>query len=225
MHQCPCNNTCASRVPIFQGLTPHELGRFNDILITKEYDSGEIIYAQNSPAQTLCIVNTGAVKLYKTSPEGKEQVLRILGPGEFFGEAVLFSRQTRTASAHALGAAKICQLDKSQAEDIIQRHPEIAHKLIAALNLRLTQAEEQIEYLGTRTTLQRVARLIVDLAQDQKSTTVTLPLSREGLASLTGMTVENFSRKLGELATQGLIISQGRRKLLITGLESLIELT
>lgn len=225
MHQCPCNNVCASRVPIFQSLSPHELARFNDILSTREYSNAEIIYTQGSPAQMLCIVNSGAVKLFKTSPEGKEQVLRILGPGDFFGEAVLFSQQTRTSSAQALGATKICQLDKSQAEGIIRRHPEIAHKLIAALNLRLAQAEEQIEYLGTRTTLQRVARLVVDLAQEQESHTITLPLSREGLASLTGMTVENFSRKLSELAEQGLIIPQGRRKLMIKDLKRLKKLT
>jgi CRP-like cAMP-binding protein len=225
VHKCPCNNTCASRVPIFQGLTPHELGRFNDILTTREYPDSEIIYTQDSPAQVLCIVNSGAVKLFKTSPEGKEQVLRILSPGDFFGEAVLFSQQTRTSSAQALGPTKICQLDKSQAEEIIQRHPEIARKLIAALNLRLAQAEEQIEYLGTRTTLQRVARLVVDLAREQGDKIVTLPLSREGLASLTGMTVENFSRKLSELTEQGLITPQGRRKLVIKDLESLEKLT
>lgn len=225
MHHCPCNNICASRVPIFQGLTPHELARFNDILITREYDAGETIYSQGSPAQVLCIVNTGTVKLFKTSPEGKEQVLRILGPGDFFGEAVLFSEETRAASAQALEVAKVCQIVKSQAEDVIQRHPGIAHKLITALNLRLIQAEEQIEALGTRTTLQRVALLLADLAQEQGSTTITLPLSREGLASLTGMTVENFSRKLSELASQDLVSPQGRRKLVINDLEKLKELT
>ena len=225
MHQCPCNNTCASRVPIFQGLTPHELRRFNDILTTREYGSGETIYVQDSPAQTLSIVNSGAVKLFKTSPEGKEQVLRILDPGDFFGEAVLFSEQTRTYSAQALGATKICQLDKSQAEEVIQRHPEITRKLIAALNLRLTKAEEQIEYLGTRTTLQRVGRLIVDLVEEQGSSTVTLPLSREGLANLTGMTVENFSRKLSELTEQGLVTPRGRKVLVVKNIKALKELT
>lgn len=225
MPQCPCKNVCASRVPIFQDLSPQELARFNDILTTNEYAGGDIIYHQGSPARVLCIVNTGAVKLFKTSPEGKEQVLRLLKPGDFFGEAVLFSEHARSASAQALGPSKICQLDKYMAEDIIHRNPEIAHKLIAALNLRLLQAEDQIENLGTRTTLQRVANLLVELAEAQESTTVTLPLSREGLASLTGMTVENFSRKLSELTEQGLITPQGRRKLVIKDLESLEKLT
>lgn len=225
MHQCPCNNVCASRVPIFQGLAPVELARFNDILTTAQYPAGALIYAQGSPARILCIVNSGAVKLYKTSPDGKEQVLRILGPGEFFGEAVLFSEQTRAASAQALGNTKICQLDKYQAEDVIQRHPEIARKLIAALNLRLLKAEEQIETLGTRTTGQRIAHLLVGLAEEQESSVITLPLSREGLASLTGMTVENFSRKLSELQQQDLVIPQGRKKLVLKDLEKLKELS
>jgi len=225
MQQCPCNNTCAARVPIFQGLTPQELGRFHAILTTREYADAEIIYTQGSPARLLCIVNSGAVKIFKTSPDGKEQVLRILGPGDFFGEAVLFSEQTRTASAQALGPTRVCQLDKARAEEIIQRHPAIARKLIAALNRRLIQAEEQIEYLGTRTTLQRVARLVADLAREQGSNTITLPLSREGLASLTGMAVENFSRKLSELTAQGLITPRGRRKIIIEDLEGLMKLT
>jgi CRP/FNR family transcriptional regulator len=225
MHQCPCKNVCAAKVPIFKDLTPQELARFNEILTTSEYAGGEIIYHQGSPARILCIVNIGAVKLFKTSPDGKEQVLRILRPGDFFGEAVLFGEQTQGASAQALETTKICQLDKYMAEEVIHRNPEIAHKLIAALNLRLLQAEEQIESLGTRTTLQRVANLLVDLAAEQDSTTVTLPLSREGLASLTGMTVENFSRKLSELQQQGLIQAQGRRNLVLKDLKALTELT
>lgn len=225
MEQCPCNNVCASRVPIFQGLAPEELARFNDILTTNDYAPGTTIYSQGSAARVLCIVNSGAVKIYKTSPDGREQVLRILGPGDFFGEAVLFSEATRSASAQALGETKICQLDKYRAEEIILGHQDIARKLIAALNIRLLRAEEQIEYLGTRTTQQRVAQLLVDLAREQESTVITLPLSREGLASLTGMTVENFSRKLSQLQSQELISLQGRRKLVLKDLESLKQLT
>lgn len=211
--ECTCKNVCASRVPIFRDLSHLELARFNDILVTREYADGELIYTQGSPAGSLCIVNTGSIKIFKTSPEGREQVLRILKEGDFFGEAVLFTEQALAASAQALGPAKVCHLDKYQAEDIINRNPELAHKLIAALNLRLLQAEEQIESLGTRTTLQRVIHLLQDLALEQKSNTITLPLSREGLASLTGMTVENFSRKLSELQQQGMIEPLGRRKI------------
>jgi|SRR5690554_752615 len=225
MRCASCQHTCASRVPIFRDLDAQELARFNDILTTKDYDDGDVIYSQGSPARSLCIVNSGSVKLFKTSPDGREQVLRILHPGDFFGETILFSEETRAASAQALGASKICRIDKYQAEAIIHRNPDIAHKLIAAMNIRLLQAEEQIEYLGTRTTLQRVARLIVDLAEEQGSVTVTLPLSREGLASLTGMTVENFSRKLSELSNQGLITPRGRKTLLVRDLENLKELT
>lgn len=225
MEHCPCNNVCASRVPIFQGLTPTELARFNEILTTREYSDGTIIYTQGSPARILCIVNSGAVKLFTTSPDGREQILRILQPGDFFGETVLFSEETRAASAQALGVTKICQLDKYQAEEIILSHPEITRKLIASLNLRLIQAEKQIEYLGTRTTLQRVANLLVNLAKDQATTVITLPLGREGLASLTGMTVENFSRKLSELQIQGLISPQGRKKIILKDLRKLEELT
>lgn len=222
---CQCGHVCAARVPIFQDLDPGELARFDNILVTKDYANGELIYRQGSPALILCIVNSGSVKLFKTSPEGKEQVLRILAPGDFFGEAVLFGQQTLGASAQALEPSKICQLDKLRAEEIVHRNPEIAHKLIAALNLRLLKAEEHIEHLGTKTTLQRVARLLVDLAQEQGSPVVTLPLSREGLASLTGMTVENFSRKLGELQDQGLILPQGRKRVAIQDLVGLQELT
>jgi len=225
MHECPCQNVCASRVPIFKDLTPQELARFNDILVTKDYADGETVYNQGSPALSLCIVNTGSVKIYKTSPDGREQILRVLGPGDFFGEAVLFARQSLTASAQALGPSKVCQLDKQRAEEIIHRNPALAHKLITALNLRLLQAEEQIENLGTRTTLQRVANLLTNLAQEQKTNIITLPLSREGLASLTGMTVENLSRKLTELQQQELIQPQGRRIIEILDPNRLNELT
>lgn len=224
---CPaggCDRICAARVPIFQDLAPRELARFDDILLTRYFADGSLIYSQGSPAQMLCIVNTGAVKLYKTTPEGREQVLRLLGAGDFFGEAVLFGEHQRSASAQALGPCRICQLDKAQAEAIIYRNPTIAHKLIAALNLRLLKAEDQIESLGARTTLQRVAKLLTELAEEQGSLTVTLPLSREGLANFTGMTVENLSRKLGELQQLGLIRPQGRKKIILLDPDALAAL-
>lgn len=225
MHQCPCEHICASRVPIFQGLTLDELARFNDILITTDYAAGEAIYNQGQPAHSLCIVNTGSVKLYKTSPDGREQVLRILSPGDFFGETVLFGEQMLATSAQALGSTKVCRIDKRQAEDIIHRNPGIAHKLIAALNSRLLQAEEQIELLGTRSTLQRIANLLLNLSRDQGTNEVTLPLNREGLANLTGMTIENFSRKLSELQQLGLVTPKGRQKMTLHDIEKLQELS
>ncbi|KAF0196615.1 MAG: CRP/FNR family transcriptional regulator anaerobic regulatory protein [Bacillota bacterium] len=225
MHQCPCEHICASRVPIFQGLTLEELTRFNDILTTTDYAAGEIIYNQGYPAHSLCIVNTGSVKLFKTSPDGREQVLRILSLGDFFGEVVLFGEQTLATSAQALECTKICRIDKRQAEDIIHRNPGIAHKLIAALNLRLLQAEEQIEFLATRSSLQRVTRLLLTLSRDQGTNEIILPLNREGLANLTGMTFENFSRKLSELQQLGLITPQGRRKMILHDTNKLQELS
>lgn len=223
--QCACETTCAGRVPIFQGLASQELARFSDILITREYSDGEIVYSQGSPAQTLYIVNSGRVKIYKTSPDGREQVIRILSPGDFFGEAVLFGEQTLAASAAALEDTRICHLDKDRAEEVIYRNPGIAHKILAALSLRLLQAEEQIEYLGTRTTLQRVVNLILTLSHEQGTAEITLPLSREGLANLTGMTIENFSRKLSELQQSGLILPIGRRKIALLDEKGLQELT
>lgn len=225
MLQCPCDHICASRVPIFQDLSPQELARFNDILVTTDYAEGELIYSQGSPARSLCIVNTGMVKLFKTSPDGREQVLRILKPGDFFGEAVLFGEQMLATSAQALGVTKVCRIDKGEAEDIIHRNPGISHKIIAALNLRLLQAEEQIELLGTRSTQQRVANLLLGLSREQGTSEITLPLSREGLANLTGMTLENFSRKLTELAQLGLITPVGRRTMVLHNLDKLQELS
>lgn len=224
MPECTFERVCASRVPIFAGLSPEELGRFNDILITTDYADGELIYMQGSPASSLCIVNTGRVKLFATSPEGREQVLRLLAPGEFFGEGVLFAEQYLATSAQALGETKVCRIDKREAEEIIRRNPEIAYRVIAALNLRLVQAETQIELLGTRTTQQRIVTLLLGLREEQGIDEISLPLGREGLANLTGMTLENFSRKVSELQQHGYITPVGRRKMQLNDVHKLEEL-
>lgn len=224
MSECVCEHICASRVPIFANLGEEELSRFNEILVTTDYLDGELIYAQGSAASSLCIVNAGRVKLFVTSPEGREQVLRLLSPGEFFGEGVLFAEQYLATSAQALGPTKVCRIDKHAAEEIIRRNPQIAHRIIAALNLRLLQAEAQIELLGTRSTQQRIVTLLLNLREEQNRDEVDLPLNREGLANLTGMTLENFSRKLSELQQQGLITPLGRRKMLLNDIAGLTEL-
>ncbi|HSL93378.1 MAG TPA: Crp/Fnr family transcriptional regulator [Bacillota bacterium] len=224
MSDCICEDICASRVPIFAGLSPDELARFNDILVTTDYADGELIYMQGSPATSLCIVNAGRVKLFATSPEGREQVLRLLSSGEFFGEGVLFAEQYVATSAQALGPTKVCRIDKHEAEEIIRRNPGIAHRIIAALNLRLLQAEAQIELLGTRSTQQRIVTLLLNLRDEQGSDEIDLPLNREGLANLTGMTLENFSRKVSELQQQGLITPLGRRRMVLNDVSALVEL-
>ena len=224
MSECLCEHICASRVPIFSGLGQEELARFNDILVTTDYDDGELIYTQGSLALSLCIVNTGRVKLFATSPEGREQVLRLLNPGDFFGEGVLFAEQNLATSAQALGPTKVCRIDKREAEDILRRNPDIAYRVIAELNLRLLQAEAQIELLGTRSTQQRIVTLLLNLREEQGSDEIDLPLNREGLANLTGMTLENFSRKVSELQQQGLITPLGRRKMILNDVSALIRL-
>ncbi|MTI96533.1 MAG: Crp/Fnr family transcriptional regulator [Firmicutes bacterium] len=214
-YNCQCGNNCASRVPIFQGLSPEELGKFNALLSTREYRNGEIIYNAGDEAANLLIVNTGRVKIFRLSADGREQIIRILHPGDFFGEAVFFHNQPLTASAQALEPTVLCQLEKTQAEQVLLGNPEISAKIIAALNERLLNAESQIENLGTRTTGQRVAGLLLDLANEQGTDTIALPLTRDGLASLTGMARENFSRRLQDLEAQGIIAAKGRKTIII----------
>jgi CRP/FNR family transcriptional regulator len=143
-----------------------------------------------------------------------------LEDGDFFGELILFKEETLSYSARAITETTVCLINKNDLEVLIRDNPEISNRLLAAMSSRLKKVEDKAHSLALDDSRKRTEKLLADLASEngqekKEGISIELPLSREGMASIMGMTQETLSRKLSELQKAGKIELIGRRSVLI----------
>ncbi|HHW11351.1 MAG TPA: Crp/Fnr family transcriptional regulator [Firmicutes bacterium] len=204
---------CLERVPIFAGLSREEKLEVAQISSSRSYDKGEMVYQAGDAGGTLFVLYTGKVKLFRLDADGREQVLRVIGPGEFMGELSLFSSLPLTDNALALEDSIMCVLQGERLKELMSKYPSIAFKVMDELSRRLEAAERRIEAISLHTVTRRVAGALLELSAGKNE--IILPMSKRDLASQLGMSQETLSRKLTELENEGLIGLRGQRRILI----------
>ncbi|SCN21528.1 cAMP regulatory protein [Clostridium sp. N3C] len=211
--------SCIERVSIFASLTPEEAIDVTSTITQRRYEKGENIYLEGDKAEKLFIVNEGRVKVVKLSESGKEQIIRVLGPGEFMGELSLFTHAPLNNNSEALETTTVCIIDGRQIETFIERRPSIALKILKEISIRLEKAENQIQALTIQDVEHRLANALLTMANDENL--VNLAISKKDLASHMGMSRETLSRKLTSFEKQGWIKQEGQRKIKIINREAL----
>mgnify|MGYP000873819029 FL=1 len=212
-NQHDCQTSCIDQVPIFSSLTPEEKMEIVEIASSRSFEKGEMIYRAGDKGGTLFVLYTGKVKLFRLNPNGKEQVLRLVEPGEFIGELSLFSSLPLANNAQALEKTTMCMLQGQRLKDLMAKYPSIAFKVMDELSRRLEKAENQIEEISLSSVTKRVVKALLELAEDKNE--FFLPMTKGDLASQLGMTQETLSRKLAALQEEGLITLKGQRKIII----------
>lgn len=133
---------CASIVPIFKMLHLTELQKINTLIKKKSYEKGKILFTKGDLAKHLYIVRFGRVKVYEMSEDGRQQIVRLLEPGDFFGELALFmDEQHYFLNAETLDEAGICLLSRDDLKMLMHQNPEISTRIMQALTERLAYAE------------------------------------------------------------------------------------
>ena len=229
-NSCDCgtcrHKLCAQRVPIFSGLNEEELSHVADLIQRRQYLKGEIIQLEGSDADCLTIINQGKVKAFRYTQEGKEQILYLFSEGDFFGESNLFGGKEAAYHAEALEQTSICMIARNDFQELVRRYPEISLKIIGALCTRLERLETTIQNMGTRSVEGRISSVLLEFAErygvtGSKGVLITLPFSREGMASYIGIARETISRKLTLLQDAGTIEMIGNKKILLLNEEAL----
>lgn len=211
--------TCMYKVPIFSNLNEEEMQRVAEIITDKEYKKGESIYLAGNLEESLYIINQGKVKIYKVSETGKEQIIRILNPGDFMGELSLFAHSPLDTNAEALEPTRVCVIDGEKLNQIMKEVPSIAIKIIEELSKRLQSAENMIESLGLYDVEQRLAQTLLKMAGEKDE--ITLVITKKDWAAHMGMSQETLSRKLSSFQEMGLIKQLGKRTITILDREGL----
>ena len=216
------DRTCIEMVPIFNALTYDEIMEVAMITNSREYEKGEMIYTAGDKGERLFVIHKGKVKITRFSDLGKEQVIRILGPGDFMGELSLFVPTPLTDNGEALENTTVCVIDGERLKGLMVKYPTIALKVLEELSTRLGKAENLIESLGIHDVETRIAKTILDLANDKGE--VVLRMSKGNLASHIGMSQETLSRKLSYFQDMGWIKLIGHRRIIVLDEESLVKI-
>ena len=197
---------------LFKGLAEPLLRRLTDIAVEKRFRRGETIFTEGSVSGGFYVVAEGQVKVFKMAPDGREQILYILGPGEPFGLVPVFHGQHFPASAVSMSAASALLFPKREFVELLAAHPDLSLSIMAALARRLRRFAAKIESLSLKDVPERLAAHLIYLAEQQGRTDhVLLDIPKKQLANLLGASAETLSRIFAEMSAAGLIRVDGRR--------------
>ena len=212
-------------IPLFQDLPQKDLKDLTAIVIDQVFKRAQIIFSEGDEGKGFYVVISGRVKIFKLSPEGKEQILHIFGPGEPFGEVPVFAGKCFPANAEAIEKSRLFYFPRDAFFDLINKSPSLAMNMLAVLSKRLHQFTALIEDLSLKEVPGRLAAYLIYLSEQQKSTDdLTLDISKSQLASLLGTIPETLSRILARMTREAIIESDGQRHIRILDLKLLEKL-
>lgn len=214
-----------ARVPIFSGLSDSELSYLTQRAVPRQYAPGEMVFAEGEPCAGLYGVQSGHIRIFKSSASGREQVLSIDGPGSSVAELPVFDDGNYPASGTAVDQATFLFVSKQDFQALCLAHPHVALKVLRVVGARLRRLVGIIEELSFTTVRHRLASLLIRLARQQGKQTarglaITRPASHQELAAQIGTVRELVSRNLSRFQAEGLLIIEGR-DLIIRDLKAL----
>jgi len=214
--------------PLFAGLREEDLKRIRGIALLKQVGKREVLFSDGEQANGFYVILSGKVKLYKISPEGKEQILHMVSAPDAFAEAALFHEGSYPAFAEALVDSQLLFFPKRDFIHLIERNPQLSINMIVSLSHFLRKFASLIEELSLKEVSSRVAKYLIDLslksAKDGKNLKeVDLDLSKTQLASKLGTISETLSRTLSKMKAKG-VIDVNKNKILILNRELLGEM-
>lgn len=167
------------------------------------------LFFHDDPSDNIYLVKEGKVKLTRTSPEGRQIILDILGPGEIFGELALTGEKVRSHGAEALQDALVCIIPRLVFEDLLQRHPEMTLRVLKLVGLRRRELEMRLEDLVFQPVAGRLALALLWQSERhgkaQADGSIRIPITQSDLAQLIGASREAVAEQLAGLKRQGLI--------------------
>lgn len=205
----------------FKGLSDAELNLIRPFLSEKKYGRGDIIIYEGDAAKAVYFILAGAVKLFKTSVEGKDQILYIARPGNSFNDVAVFDGGNNHASAQAMSDVTVFELGKSELVRLMNDNPNIASNTIKVLAEQIRQLVTLVEDLSFRNVLGRVAKILLQYAHEEAGAGP--KLTQQEMAAMAGSAREVVGRSLKALEENGMI-KLNRQKVLITDIEALREM-
>lgn len=208
-----------ARAGIFQGVEPAAVEALTEQLQPVEFSRGDVIFNEGEPGDRLFIITSGKVKLGRRSPDGRENLLSVMGPSDMFGELSIFDPGPRTSGAVCVTDVRAYSMDRSALKDWIDQRPEIASQLLRVLARRLRRTNNNLADLIFTDVPGRVAKALLQLAQrfgtqEGGALRVTHDLTQEEIAQLVGASRETVNKALADFAHRGWLRLEGKSVLI-----------
>lgn len=201
-----------SDIPLFSGLPEADLRTLSSHAVTRTFPKNTIIINEGDTTDSMYIILDGRVKAFLSDEHGKEIILDIEGPGEYFGEIALLDDAPRSASVMTLESCGFSIISKDAFKECLAKNPDIALNLIKALTRRIRILTDNVKGLALRDVYGRVSKTLLQLAKEEDDKlAITEKLTQEDLANMVGASREMVSRILKDLTRGGYIKTEHRK--------------
>jgi CRP-like cAMP-binding protein len=202
-------------VPIFSELTDSDIASLAKLSSRRRFPKDTVVFFENEEGDFFFMILEGRIKVTILGDDGREVILSMLGPGDFFGEMALLDNEPRSATAIAVEESELLQLHRTDFQSVLTDNRSIQHALIKILTGRLRRANHQISTLALLDVYGRVARVIVDMAREEgrrlrDGRIAFRRATHQEIANRIGTTRETVTRMLKDLERQGLIHVEGK---------------
>ncbi len=212
---------------LFSALDSAEITAFSERTVIRRFSAGELLFSEGEPCAGLYVVSAGRIRIFKTSPSGREQVLTVEGPGSSIAELPVFDGGPYPASAAAVDDAQVLFVSRNDFRACCLEHPQVSLKVLQVVGMRLRRLVGIIEELSFTTLRHRLIAWLLREAQahgrtSDGGTVFELGMSHQELAAHIGTVRELVSRNIARLQAQGFIHVRGREITILDreGLES-----
>jgi CRP/FNR family transcriptional regulator, cyclic AMP receptor protein len=193
-------------IPLFTYLTEQDLTALTAEAVTKSHPKNTVILNEGEKSDSLYVILSGKVKVMMSGPDGREIILTMLGPGEFFGELSLVDSQPRSATVATMEPSQFSVISKADFKRVMAKSPQMADHVMQGLAQRLREADKKISSLALMDVYGRVARTLLQLATKRDGVlVVSEKLSQQDIANMVGASREMVNRILKELEGSGYI--------------------
>lgn len=196
---------------LFSGLRKEDLQALLAIARVRRYTTGEVIFSEGEEGHGFFVVAEGMVEIYKLGSDGRKQTIHIFGPGEPFGEVVVFEGRRFPANAEAIRPTEVLYFPRDEFLSSLQKRPDLALRMLGLLSRRLRELAALVENLSLKEVTARLAAHLYYLYQRGGQKVLELQVTKAQLASLLGTVPETLSRALKRLADEALIEVRGRQ--------------
>jgi CRP/FNR family transcriptional regulator len=205
------DNKYLKQIPLFSGLSEEEIAEIASYIERKAFHKKETIFSEGDPSSWFCILFKGKVKITKLSHDGKEIILELISPGEFFGGFAVLKGFPYPANAIAMQDSEIIRISRHNLMRIIERFPNIMYDITANLGERVREFHDTLKNIALERVESRIAALLLKLAEKtgEKSATgeivIAMGLTKQDIAEMVGTTVETSIRVISRFRKSGLV--------------------
>jgi CRP/FNR family transcriptional regulator len=217
-----------SALPVFAGLSERDWERVIELFSERQYHKDDYIFLEGESPEAMYVVKSGKVKVLRHSTDGKDVVLRVVGPGQMLGTVAIFDGAGYPGTAQVIEDCSLLVISRNDCLTLVGRYPVFSLAVIADMGHRLRSSAEQIRSLAVERVEQRIARVLLKLAESAGSDApegrvIEMPLTRQDVADMTGTTVETAIRVMSKFRRSGLIRTR-RGKVVLVEISQLTDI-